>query len=155
VTLHDLPNLQFKGPKRLSLIHAAGTYESRGRLGGLFLGNGDGLFFGRYRGTNQSRLSKIVGPPTKAPFGTPIILWLIGFFLLVALDGRGRLSWLVGMLSVAYVLALPVYLLGALFYNIFLRPRKLEVWEHKFMCQKCGAIIRSQTDSREAVQVRA
>ena len=87
---------------KLSLIHAAGLYESRGRIRGFLLGQSDGLLFGSYRGKNQSSLSKMVRPPAKFPYATPAILWLVGFFLLMALVDRGKLSFAMGLVSVAY-----------------------------------------------------
>src|SRR5260370_27525836 len=59
------PNCNSTDLKKMSLIYAAGVHESRGRILGFFVGSGDGLLFGRYRGTNQNRLSKMVGPPRK------------------------------------------------------------------------------------------
>ena len=71
-------------------------YESRGKLRGLLLGD---LFFGRYKGTNQSRFSKMVRPPAKFPSATPAILWLVGFFSLMAFLRDG--SRLGGLRSIA------------------------------------------------------
>src|SRR5882724_9144888 len=110
--------------KKLPLIHAAGVYESSGRFRGFFFGDSDGLLFGRYKGTSQSRLSKMVDPPRRLPFAAPTILWLLGFFVLMSFDGRGKLSWVMGVLSVAYLFLLPTYLLASLFYNFFVRPTK-------------------------------
>jgi hypothetical protein len=58
------PSCNSSDLRKASLIHAAGVYESQGQVRGLFFGD---LFFGRYKGTNQSRLSKLVGPPAKFP----------------------------------------------------------------------------------------
>jgi hypothetical protein len=139
------PNCNSSDLQRVSLIHAAGTYESSGRFRGFFFGDGDGLLFGRYQGTSQSRLSKMVGPPRRLPYAAPAILWLLGFFILMAFDGRGKLSWLMGMISAVYILAIPVYFLVALFHNLFVRPKKHKDWERKFMCQRCGALIEAPT----------
>jgi len=125
--------------KKLSLIHAAGVYESRGSLVGALIGSGDGLLFGRYSGKSQSRLSKIAVPPRKMPFAAPIVLWLLGFFILMAFDARGKLSWITGELSIAYPILLPAYLLGAFLYNLLVRRKEYSSWEQKFMCQRCGA----------------
>jgi hypothetical protein len=100
----------------------------------------DGALFGQYRGTSQSRLSRMLNPPRKLPYVAPTILWLIGFFMLMSFDGRGKLSWVMGMLSVVYLFLLPVYLLASLFYNFFVRPAKHRRWKEKFMCQRCGTI---------------
>jgi hypothetical protein len=64
---------------------------------------------------------------------------------------------MMGILSVAYIMALPVYLLAALFYDFFLRPKKLRVWEHKFMCQRCGHILETEVQDGmpASAQVRA
>ena len=124
----------------MSLIHAAGLYESRGRVRGFFLGQSDGLLFGKYRGRNQSRLSAMVSPPRKLPYGSPLALWLVGFFVAMAFVGQGRLSFGMGFLAVVYILSLPAYLLGAVCYNLAIQPKKSKHWNRKFMCQRCGAI---------------
>lgn len=126
--------------KKMSLIYAEGVHESRGRFGGLFLGNSDGLFFGRYGGGNESRLSKMAAPPNKLPYGAPAILWLLGFFVVMAFDGRGKLSEAMGLFSVAYLCLLPAILAGLLAYNFFVYARKHRDWKSKFMCQHCGAV---------------
>jgi len=124
------------------LVHAAGIHESRGWFLGLLLGGGaDGALLGRYLGTSQSRLSRLLNPPRKLPYFGPIVLWLFGFFILMSFDAQGKLSWAMAVLSVVYVLLLPAYLLGSLIYNLFFRPNKFKQWQEKFMCQRCGAII--------------
>jgi hypothetical protein len=133
--------------KRVSLIHAAGLHQSRGRIRGFLLGNSDGLVFGSYRGTNQSRLSQMVRPPAKFPYVAPAILWLVGFFPLMALAGRGKLSFAMGLLSVGYVLLLPALLVSAFVYNSFVYPKKHKAWDSTFMCQRCGALINTQGTS--------
>jgi hypothetical protein len=121
------------------------VYESRG---GFIVGNGDGLLFGRSRGTSQSRLSKALSPPRKLPYAAPVILWLVGLFPTMAFVVRAKLSPLTGLISVAYVLALPVHLLVALFYNWLVCPKKYKNWERKFMCQRCGVLIEAQTGTQ-------
>jgi hypothetical protein len=121
----------------------------------LLFGSIDGALFGRYRGTSQSRFSALSNPPGKAPHVGPVILWLIGFFLLTSFDAQGKLSWEIAALFTAYILALPGYLLGSLCYNFVVRPKKLKNWERKFMCQRCGAIIEDESSSRADAQVRA
>ena len=135
------PNCHSSDVKRVSLVHAAGGYESRGRTLGFLAASGDALLFGRYRGNNQSQLSMMVAPPAKLPYALPIILWLLGFFVLMAIVTRGKLAWAMGLISVAYIILLPAYLLAALFCNFVLHPRKYRLWEDKFMCQKCGLVL--------------
>jgi len=132
------PNCNSSDVTRASLIHAAGVYESRGRILGFLAGTGDGLLFGRYRGTSQSRLSKDVSQPRKLPYAAPVVLWLLGFFVLMSFAVRVKLSWLMGALLVGYLLVLPTYLLAALLYNFFLRPKKYKDWNEEFICQRCG-----------------
>ena len=84
------------GLKKVSLIYAEGTREIRGWLSGLILGLGpmvSGQLFGRFGGTGQNRLSASLSPPRKMPLVDPIILWLLGFFAVMAFAGRGKLSW--------------------------------------------------------------
>jgi hypothetical protein len=97
----------------------------------------------------------MLNPPRKLPYVAPTILWLIGFFILLSFVGRGKLSWEMALLSVAYILALPASLLGSLSYNIVVRPRKLKNWERRFMCQRCGAMIEDESRRGAAAQVRA
>jgi len=59
----------------------------------------------------------------------------------MSFDAQGKLPWTMAILSVAYVLFLPAYLVGSLIYNLFIRPRKFKRWQQKFMCQRCGAIV--------------
>ena len=135
------PNCSSTNLRKVSLVHAAGIHESRGRFLGLLLGNMDGVLFGQYRGTSQSRLSRLLNPPRKLPYLAPIVLWLIGFFILMSFDARGKLSWVMAVFSVTYVLLLPTYLLGSLIYNLFIHPKKFKQWQQKFICQQCGAIV--------------
>jgi hypothetical protein len=66
----------------------------------------------------------MLGPPKKAPYGIPIVLWLLGFFILIAFDGRGKLSTVMAILSVVYVLLLSAFLIGTFVYNLFVYPNK-------------------------------
>jgi hypothetical protein len=79
-----------------------------------------------YKGTNQSRLSKMVRPPKEFPHGTPAILWLVGFFPLMAFVDRGKLSFATGLVSVGYVLVLPALLVAAFVYNSAVYPPKYQ-----------------------------
>jgi hypothetical protein len=142
------PSCNSSDLKKLSLIHAAGLYESRGRIRGFLLGNSDGLLFGSYTGKNQSRLSKMVHPPAKFPYAAPAILWLVGFFPLMAFVGQGKLSFVMGLVSVAYVLLLPALVVSAFVYNLFVYPKKYRAWDNTFMCQRCGARINTQSSSQ-------
>jgi hypothetical protein len=139
VTALECPNCHSTDLKKISLIYAAGVRESRGRFFGWFLG--DGLWFGRYRGTSQSRLSAMLSPPRKFPYGLPMVLWLVGFFPLMAFVGRGRLSWIMGLLATLYVFLLPALPIGAFAYNVFVYPRKYKTWDSMFLCQCCGVQI--------------
>jgi hypothetical protein len=125
--------------KKVSLIYAAGVYESRGRMGGLLFGGGDGFFFGKFGRTSQNRLSAMLRPPRKAPYSTPMILWVTGFFFGLAFAGREKLSWTMGALSVGYLLLLPAYLFAAVIYNYLVRPKKYKDWKQDLTCRRCGA----------------
>lgn len=144
------PNCNSSDTKKVSLIHAAGLYESRGRVRGWFAGVTDGMLFGSYKGINQSRLSNMVRPPAKFPYATPAILWLVGFFPLIAFVGRGKLSFAMGLVSVAYVLFLPALVASAFVYNLFVYRTKYRAWETMFMCQRCGALINAHPSSQSA-----
>jgi hypothetical protein len=135
------PNCSSTDLRKVSLVHAAGIHESRGWFLGLLLGGIGGALFGRYRGTSQNRLSRSLNPPRGLPYLAAIVVWLIGFFVLMSFDAQGKLSWAMAAFSVTYILLLPAYLLGSLIYNLFFRPKKFKQWQQKFMCQRCGAIV--------------
>jgi hypothetical protein len=138
--------------KKISLIYADGVHKSRGRFVGWFLGAGVGL--GRYRGATQSRLSAMLRPPRKFPYGLPIVLWFLGFFPLMALIGRGKLSWTMGLIATVYVFLLPAIPVGAFAYNFFVYPGKYARWDATLLCQHCGEIGSSLTGIRVRVQLR-
>jgi hypothetical protein len=48
---------------------------------------------------------------------------------------------MMGTFSFGYLLLLPAYILVALCYNLFVRPKQYKNWERKFMCQRCGAVL--------------
>jgi len=146
------PNCHSSDLKKLPLVHAAGLYESRGGIRGFFLGNTDGLLFGKYRGSSQSRLSAMVDPPVKLPYATPVILWLLGFFPLMAFVGRGKLSWPLGLLAAAYLLLFPALPIGVFVYNLFVYPKKHRRWESTSMCQSCGAFSESHSGTQSPAQ---
>jgi hypothetical protein len=123
--------------RKLSLIHAAGSYESRGRFRGRLTGDG-GLLFGQYRGQSQNVLSLMTAPPKKMRFLVPTILWLFGFFPVMAFASRGKISTLMAIFSAGYVCLLPSLLIAAFVYNLFVYPAKYRLWDQKFMCQRCG-----------------
>jgi hypothetical protein len=148
------PNCNSTNLKSLALIHAAGLYQSSGRTWGLLFGVGDGLYFGSYKGSSQSLLSKVAAPPRKGLYAGPTILWLMGFFVVMAFAGRGKLSTPMALFSVAYVLTLPTLLIGTFVYNFFVRPRKLRHWQHQSTYQSCGAITEGMINRQYVPAVR-
>ena len=138
------PTCKSSDLKKLSLIYAAGMHESQGRIHRWLLAD-ERLLLGRYQGTNQNRLSKIARPPVRPPFVSPVILWFVGLFVVMAFVGGGRASWMVGFLAAAYVLSLPAYFLVAVSYCFFVRPKKHRRWDGMFMCGRCGALVGPHT----------
>ena len=130
------------------MVYAAGTYEFRARFCALLFGGAGTVQFGIYTAKRQSRLSQSVAPPRKLPFLRPICLWIMGFFMLMSFLGRGRLSSMMGILAGFYLLLLPSYLLGSLFYNVFVRPWKYRRWERRWLCLRCGAVVDDASHAR-------
>jgi hypothetical protein len=83
----------------------------------------------------------MAAPPANIPYVGPVILWLVGFSPIMAFVGSGKLSLFTGLVSVGYIFLLPAYLMGALFYNFILRPKKYRKWDATFMCQRCGTLV--------------
>jgi hypothetical protein len=84
----------------------------------------------------------MVRSPQKAPYVGLRSCGLSGFFVVMAFAGRRKLSWMMGFLSVVYVLLLPEYIVGALLCNFLVHAKKFRAWDQKFICQRCGATIR-------------
>ena len=153
------PNCGSDVIRRLPLIHPAGTYKSRGRFFGFAFGSVGGLLFARYRGTSQILVSALSNPPRKLPYASPALLRLIGFFILMSFmlmsfDAQGRISQIVDVLSVVYAFLLPIYLLGTLFYSLFVRPNKFRQWQQKFMCQSCRRLSKPTNTISPRVNAR-
>jgi len=91
--------------RRLSLVYAEGVRDNRGRSVGWLLGSG--VWFVRHWGTSESRLSEMLRPPRKCPYGWPIFLWFLILFPFMAFIGRGKLSWTMGLLATMYFFLLP------------------------------------------------
>ena len=123
------------------MVHAGGTFESRGGFLGLILGNSNNLHFGRFSGTSQSLLAMRVGPPRKGRYTVSVVLWLVGFFIVMAFAGRARISMSMALFSVSYLLLLPGLLVGTTAYNLILYPAKYRLWQRTLMCQDCGALV--------------
>jgi hypothetical protein len=142
----ECPNCRSTDLKKIPLVYAAGVHDTRGRIFGWLLGNG--LWLGRYRGTSQSRLSTMLSPPRKLPYGLPIALWLLGFFPLMVFVVRGKLSWTMGLIASVYLFLLPALPIAAFAYNSFVYRRKYAAWERTFVCQRCGTLLASHSPGR-------
>jgi hypothetical protein len=94
----------------------------------------------------------MVGPPKKGRYAASTILWLLGFFVVMAFAGRAELSTPMALISVAYLFLLPTLLLWALFYNLFVYPKKYRTWERTFLCQRCGALAEIRDGTSRSVE---
>ena len=139
---------------RLSLVYLNGISDirtrSRGR--GFDFGETAGAFSfrSRGRGTFQTRLSKLAGPPQKLPYrhvivwwglGLVIIYWLFGDLVSIHQLSAVRSVTLFPQYAHAYsgVALLVLAFLG--WYNHQVRPQRLRRWEISFMCDRCGNIF--------------
>lgn len=82
-----------------------------------------------------------VDPPKKGRYGVSVILWLVGFFIVMAFAGPGRISTGMAVCYLSYILLLPGMLIATLAYNLIVYPAKYRRWKSKFMCQDCGTIV--------------
>lgn len=82
-----------------------------------------------------------VDPPKKGRYVASVMLWLVGFFIVMAFAGRGKISTGMALFSVSYVLLLPGVLIATLAYNLIVYPAKYRRWKSKFMCQDCRTIV--------------
>ena len=138
------PHCNSNDVRKLSLIYASGTFETKGQMHGSSYGGRSGFYFGRFRRQTQSRLSAAASPPRKGRYTPLALLWLIGFFIVMAFAGRGRISTTMALFSVSYVLLLPGLVIGMFVYNLVVYPAKNRLWDAKFMCQRCGAVMQAK-----------
>lgn len=140
--------------KKISLAHEEGLFRSEGRTGlrAVIAGSGGpNVALGRAttRGTEQSALSKRVGPPMKWSY-----LKVIGWFVLVFVC----VGWLVfyvntGLTNATTVSSTPLTLFslisGVVFvlllflvwrHNHVAYRRQFAEWDRSYVCQRCGAI---------------
>jgi len=116
-----------------------GTYDSSGVSRGVVLSEaGVGVFRGKRRSAHQSKLSKAAAPPKSWPLLKPLLYGIAGL-LCLPLVRVSRHAW--DALFWSYCSVVVVYLIVALFYNLFRYPEAMREWESLFMCQQCGAII--------------
>ena len=147
---------------KLSLVYLNGISDirtrSRGRGFDFRETAGAFSFKSRGRGTFQTHLSKLAGPPRKLPYRNVILWWALGLAILYWLFGE--LVWIHELSAVRSVTLFPQYahaysgaallvlaLLG--WYNRLVRPRRLRLWERSFMCERCGNIFQP-LEQREA-----
>src|SRR5260370_10319238 len=108
--------------RKLSLIYAWGTFEPKGQMHGSSYGGRSGFYFGRFQKQTQTRLSAAASPPRKGRSIPLAVLWLIGFFIVIASAGRRRISTTMALFSVSYVLLLPGLVIGMFVYHLAVSP---------------------------------
>lgn len=139
------PSCSSNDVRKLSLIYASGTYDSTGVCRGVVLSEGGlGVFRGRRRSKQQSKLSKLAAPPIRRRLLRPLLYGIAGIFVF-PLVRVSRHVW--DALFLSYCAAVILYLGGALLYNVFGYPKSLRHWESLFMCQRCGEIFQPQVSA--------
>ena len=146
----------------LSVVYAAGLSDMRMRTRGRGFAFGEAAgalsFTARSRGTCQTRLSKLAGPPRKLRYRHVFLWWILGLVILYWLFGY--LVWLHQLSAARAVTAFPAFshaysglallVLAVLWgYNRHLRPQRYRRWERSFMCGRCGSIF-SPPEQQEA-----
>jgi hypothetical protein len=149
------PKCKSEDAVKLSLVYAAGLsdVETRSRGHGWALGDG-GLLLGfgssKGTGTSQTQLSKLAAPPRKKKYRHVILAWLIGLLMAGPLidvfvaSSRNPEALLRRDFQIfAYIFsALVVLVLAILWrFNHVVFPRRLDVWNRSFMCQRCGEVF--------------
>jgi hypothetical protein len=139
---------------KLSLVYLNGISDirtrSRGR--GFDFGEMAGAFSfrSRGRGTFQTRLSKLAGPPLKLPYRHVLLWWGLGLAIMYWLFGY--LGWLHQLSAARSVELFPEYahaysglalfvLASLWWYNHQVRTQRLRRWENSFMCDRCGNVF--------------
>lgn len=125
--------------QKLSLVYEGGLSHTQGKETGIGIGLGSGgagagIGSSKYKGTNQSLLSKNAAPPTKRN------LLKVGFFYLLG-------AWLVyqfapGNLAVVLLLVIGggIHVFMNWRYNQNTFTGLYHKWDSSFLCLKCGEI---------------
>jgi hypothetical protein len=125
--------------QKLSLVYEGGLSHAQGKETGIGIGLGSGgagagIGSSKYKGTNQSLLSKNAAPPAKKK------LLKVGFFYLLG-------AWLVyqfapGNLAIVLLLivggGIHVFMNWRFNQNTF--PGLFRKWNSSFLCLKCGEV---------------
>jgi hypothetical protein len=148
---------------KFSLVYLNGISDirtkSRGR--GFDFGEMAGAFSfrSRARGTVQTRLSKIAGPPRKLPYRHVLFGWGLGLSILYWLFGY--LVWLHEISAVRSVALFPQYahaysglalfvLASLWWYNHQVSPQVFRRWECSFTCERCGSTFQPSEQQEAA-----
>jgi hypothetical protein len=149
------PKCKSEDAVKLSVVHAAGLSDIQSSARGHAWALGDsGLLLGfsssQAIGTSQTALSKLAAPPCKKRYRHVILTWLIGlalgsWFILVIISPTGSLGsrTLSQMHRFAFLFSTVIVLMLAVLwrFNHMIFPRRRELWNRSFMCQRCGEIF--------------
>lgn len=145
---------------KLSLVYLNGVSDIRTRSRGRGFDFGEMAsafgFRSRSRGTLQTRLSKLAGPPRKLPYRHVLLWWGLGLAILYWLFGYP--VWLHQISAVRSVSLFPQYahaysgvamfvLASLWWYNHQVGPHRFRRWERSFMCERCGEIFGTLTEA--------
>jgi len=146
------PKCNSNSLKKVSLAYQEGTYhiDTRSRMRGLlFAGGGPDILVGRTttRGTQQSALSKRLGPPTKSSY-VKVVVWS-GVVTLVALVIYVQYVMLNPLpassvpvkLYVVFAAIVLLLLVGIVWrHNHSTYQQKYAQWNGSFICERCGTV---------------
>ena len=139
--------------QKLSLVYEGGLSHLQGKQSGIGFGIGAdggavGIGSSKFKGTNQSVMSKNASPPSKKK---PI---KVGFFYLLG-------AWIIyqfapGNLAIVLLLIVggAAHVVANLRYNQRIFPGLFQKWNASFLCLKCGTIsaaaVQQTTPSSES-----
>ena len=148
---------------KLSLVYLNGlsNVRTRSRGHGFNFGDMAGAFSfrARSRGTFQTGLSKLAGPPRKLRYRHVLLWWGLGLAILYWLFGY--LVWLHELSAIRAVALFPQYahaysgvalfvLASLAWYNHRVRPERYRHWDRSFMCALCGSIFQPSEQQEAA-----
>ena len=134
------PTCTSDNTQRLEVLYKTGTQNiaTTSNSAGAAIGGG-GFGFGSVRtstsGTSQSILANQAAPPAKQSLKAPIIMIIVGLFILAGMKG-----WIMTLCGYVFIGLGGLSVYSAIDFNKNKWPYKFQRWKDSWVCHKCGTV---------------
>ena len=145
------PYCHSKNVQKFSVVNMSGTGTVNGTTIGIGMG---GLYGGVVNGTTQSKLAEFTQPPKKKRVIIRFILMclLMGYisYALITLHRVNDFIWFNNFVIIYIGLLIPIfYAYRGFIFNKKIYPIWYQIWDCRYLCQKCGQYFEFEKNSSE------